>query len=131
MAKRIQLNETQLRKMIKEAISKKGKWVHGLYPDNADPVDRIMLRYMVDIERKYGEEMFGQAVRKLYEAGKIEPGAQALSRMADAFEITVDELLGRSTQDQKEIDNETSRFCVDLLSMRVQGVCFCPLSLAL
>ena len=31
-----------------------------------------------------------------YEAGKIEPGAQALSRIADALEVTTDELLGRA-----------------------------------
>ena len=30
-----------------------------------------------------------------YEAGKVEPGAQALSRIADALEVSVDELLGR------------------------------------
>ena len=40
-----------------------------------------------------------------YESGKVEPGAQALSRIADALEITVDVLLGRSesptpTQDE-------------------------------
>lgn len=31
-----------------------------------------------------------------YESGKVEPGAQALSRIADALEVTVDELLGRN-----------------------------------
>lgn len=30
-----------------------------------------------------------------YETGKIEPGAQALNRIADALEVTTDELLGR------------------------------------
>lgn len=30
-----------------------------------------------------------------YESGKIEPGAQALTRIADALGVTVDELLGR------------------------------------
>lgn len=30
-----------------------------------------------------------------YESGKVEPGAQALTRIADALEVTVDELLGR------------------------------------
>ena len=33
-----------------------------------------------------------------YEAGKVEPGAQALSRIADALEVTVDQLLGREPQ---------------------------------
>lgn len=31
-----------------------------------------------------------------YESGRIEPGAQALSRIADALDVTVDALLGRS-----------------------------------
>lgn len=31
-----------------------------------------------------------------YESGKVEPGAQALARIADALEVTVDELLGRN-----------------------------------
>ena len=31
-----------------------------------------------------------------YEAGKLEPGAQALDRIADALEVTTDELLGKS-----------------------------------
>lgn len=41
-----------------------------------------------------------------YESGKIEPGAQALARLADAFEITVDELLGRPVQSIAEIDED-------------------------
>ena len=35
-----------------------------------------------------------------YEAGRVEPGAQALSRLADALEVSVDELLGRSEEDE-------------------------------
>jgi len=31
-----------------------------------------------------------------YESGRIEPGAQALSRIADALEVSTDALLGRS-----------------------------------
>ena len=31
-----------------------------------------------------------------YESGRIEPGAQALSRIADALDVTVDALLGRT-----------------------------------
>lgn len=39
-----------------------------------------------------------------YESGRVEPGAQALSRIADALEVTTDTILGRSeeTQDAKE-----------------------------
>ena len=36
-----------------------------------------------------------------YEAGKVEPGAQALSRIADALEVTVDALLGREPAETK------------------------------
>lgn len=31
-----------------------------------------------------------------YESGRVEPGAKALSRLADALEVTTDDLLGRS-----------------------------------
>lgn len=34
-----------------------------------------------------------------YESGKVEPGAQALSRIADALDVTTDELLGRGSAD--------------------------------
>ena len=37
-----------------------------------------------------------------YESGKVEPGAQALVRIADALEVSVDELLGRSEMDPKQ-----------------------------
>ena len=42
-----------------------------------------------------------------YESGKVEPGAQALSRIADALETSVDMLLGRNgfEQDEKEPDD--------------------------
>jgi transcriptional regulator with XRE-family HTH domain len=35
-----------------------------------------------------------------YEAGKVEPGAMALARIADALETSVDALLGRDSSDQ-------------------------------
>ena len=34
-----------------------------------------------------------------YESGKVEPGAKALGRIADALEVTVDVLLGREQQE--------------------------------
>jgi len=37
-----------------------------------------------------------------YEAGKVEPGAKALSRIADALEVSADELLGRDPGIKKE-----------------------------
>lgn len=39
-----------------------------------------------------------------YESGKVEPGAQALSRIADALDVTVDQLLGRSDMRQEQDD---------------------------
>ena len=36
-----------------------------------------------------------------YEIGRVEPGAQALSRIADALDVSVDTLLGRSDPAQQ------------------------------
>ena len=41
-----------------------------------------------------------------YESGKVEPGAKALSRIADALEVSVDILLGRSTDEAQPQDDE-------------------------
>jgi len=37
-----------------------------------------------------------------YEAGRVEPGAQALSRIADALDVSVDVLLGRADPNPEE-----------------------------
>ena len=39
-----------------------------------------------------------------YESGRVEPGAQALSRIADALEVTTDTILGREEQPEKVIE---------------------------
>ena len=44
-----------------------------------------------------------------YESGKVEPGAQALSRIADALDVTVDQLLGRSDIKQEPDDSMALR----------------------
>lgn len=36
-----------------------------------------------------------------YESGKIEPGAQALARIADALEVSVDEIMGREKPEEE------------------------------
>ena len=36
-----------------------------------------------------------------YETGRVEPGAQALSRIADALDVSVDVLLGRSEEPEE------------------------------
>ena len=38
-----------------------------------------------------------------YEAGRVEPGAQALARIADALEVSTDTLLGRSDEVSKPV----------------------------
>lgn len=40
-----------------------------------------------------------------YEAGRVEPGAQALGRLADALDVSVDDLLGRSS-DQASAEDD-------------------------
>ena len=35
-----------------------------------------------------------------YESGKVEPGAQALARLADALDVSVDEILGRREKEE-------------------------------
>lgn len=38
-----------------------------------------------------------------YESGRVEPGAQALARIADALEVSTDALLGRSEEIPKAV----------------------------
>ena len=41
-----------------------------------------------------------------YEAGRVEPGAQALSRLADALDVTTDVLLGRYEEETDGTEKE-------------------------
>lgn len=41
-----------------------------------------------------------------YESGRVEPGAQALSRIADALEVSTDVLLGRADEPEPERHEE-------------------------
>ena len=50
-----------------------------------------------------------------YEAGKVEPGAKALIRIADALEISVDTLLGRNTEEQNDLIESFDKNLVELL----------------
>lgn len=50
-----------------------------------------------------------------YESGKVEPGAQALSRIADALETSVDILLGRSTPTLDETEQNEAMAIRDRL----------------
>ena len=55
----------------------------------------------IRISRGYNQEQLAELASlnrvtiAKYESGKVEPGARALSRIADALEVTVDQLLGR------------------------------------
>ena len=39
-----------------------------------------------------------------YESGRVEPGAQALARIADALDVSVDVILGRKEPEQEKED---------------------------
>lgn len=41
-----------------------------------------------------------------YESGKVEPGAKALTRIANVLEVTTDELLGRTEETEKPPDGQ-------------------------
>ncbi len=41
-----------------------------------------------------------------YESGRVEPGAQALARIADALEVSADELLGRTEENEEKEEDE-------------------------
>ena len=55
----------------------------------------------IRLSRGYNQEQLAEMANlnrvtiAKYESGKVEPGAQALLRIADALEVTVDQLLGR------------------------------------
>ena len=57
-----------------------------------------------------------------YESGRVEPGAQALSRIADALDVSVDALLGK-TQDETAVSDRPKTpeariisVCIDKMS---------------
>lgn len=40
-----------------------------------------------------------------YESGKVEPGAKALARIATALDVTTDELLGRTEEQEEDAED--------------------------
>jgi transcriptional regulator with XRE-family HTH domain len=40
-----------------------------------------------------------------YESGKVEPGARALARIATALDVTTDELLGRTEEQEEDAED--------------------------
>ncbi len=72
-----------------------------------DVGDRIrMMRRSHDLSQDELAELasLNRVTVAKYESGKVEPGAKALSRLADALETSVDALLGREADDQVEED---------------------------
>ena len=60
-----------------------------------------------------------------YESGKVEPGAKALCRMADALKVSVDTLLGREPYEappQPDLDTALIKMLVNLSPAHVQRV---------
>lgn len=60
-----------------------------------------------------------------YESGKVEPGAKALCRIADALDVTVDMLLGRVPPEQlpqPALDNALVDMLVNLPEPQTQRV---------
>ena len=49
-----------------------------------------------------------------YESGKVEPGAKALARIADALEVTVDALLGREQPPAAPVRDAAAELMADL-----------------
>jgi len=60
-----------------------------------------------------------------YESGKVEPGAKALCRIADALEVSVDMLLGREQQETPPppaLDDVLVDLLINLTPAQVQRV---------
>lgn len=51
-----------------------------------------------------------------YESGRVEPGAQALSRIADALEVSTDVLLGRADEPTHEKPEEPKTPQIQIVS---------------
>lgn len=81
-----------------------------LYADVGDSIREARKRAGLNQEELAELARLNRVTIAKYEAGKVEPGAQALSRIADALDVTVDELLGRSAPDEAPktiiIDNQ-------------------------
>ena len=67
-----------------------------LYKTTAEAIRR--LRNMRDLNQEQLAELssLNRVTISKYESGKVEPSAQALSRLADALDVSVDVLLGRA-----------------------------------
>ena len=76
----------------------------------------------IRIRRGYNQEQLAEMANlnrvtvAKYESGKVEPGAQALSRIADALEVTVDELLGRETE---ELSNDPQSYVPKTIEAKI------------
>ena len=76
-----------------------------LYPDIGDRIREARNRLGLNQEQLAEMARLNRVTIAKYESGKIEPGAQALMRISDALEMTVDELLGRTIEEQYRQDS--------------------------
>lgn len=57
-----------------------------------------------------------------YESGRVEPGAQALSRIADALEVSTDILLGRADEPAHEKPEEPKTPQIRIVSSMMENL---------
>ena len=89
------------------------------YFDTGEKIRELRLAAKLSQEQLAELSSLNRVTIAKYESGKIEPGAQALSRIADALDVSADTLLGRSGDEVVHIAKprtEESRIiseCVD------------------
>ena len=54
-----------------------------------------------------------------YEAGRREAGYEVLAKLADFYHVSTDYLLGRETEEEKELDSFVSEFDMSLLEKKI------------
>lgn len=77
------------------------------YLDIGDRIRMARIRIGMNQEELAELARLNRVTIAKYESGKVEPGAQAISRIADALEVSVDELLGRAAVAEKKREPHT------------------------
>ena len=68
------------------------------YVDTGERIKRIRQQRGLSQDQLAELASLNRVTIAKYESGKVEPGAQSLGRIADALEVSADDLLGRSDQ---------------------------------
>ena len=71
------------------------------YMDTAEAIKDLRAKRSMSQEELAELASLNRVTIAKYEAGQVEPGAKALSRIADALEVSVDEILGRSAKSRR------------------------------